>query len=77
MKRKAIYYKDSKGRLVKSRQVSSIIERDVALDVMSHIPIYMDDAVMDHRLQSPVWDLESIRDLLFQYCRRTLTDESS
>jgi len=56
MKRKAIYYKDSKGRLAKSRQVSSIIERDVALDVMSHIPIYMDDAVMEN----PVWDLESI-----------------
>ena len=56
MKRTAIYYKDSKGRLVKSRQVSSIIERDVALDVMSHIPIYMDDAVMEN----PVWELESI-----------------
>ena len=46
MKRKAVYYKEG-GKLRRSRQVKTIVESDVVSEIMSHVPVYILDAVSD------------------------------
>ena len=38
MTRKATYYRNPDGKIVKSKQVNSIIEHDVLSETMSHVP---------------------------------------